>query len=90
MLNVHCIAAANANRVFVAATNRVGNGYLGRSCIADVTGGILALAGETEEGLVSAEADLDRAQREKRLTDLSHTFEDRNPGVYEGKGQEDH
>ena len=90
MLNVHCIAAANANRVFVAATNRVGNGYLGRSCIVDVTGGILALAGATEEGLVSAKAELDRAQREKRLTDLSHTFEDRNPVVYEGKSQEDH
>jgi hypothetical protein len=40
--------------------------------------------------LVSAEAELDRAQREKRLTDLSHTFEDRNPGVYEGKSQDDH
>jgi predicted amidohydrolase len=90
MLNVHCIAAANANRVFVAATNRVGNGYLGRSCIVDVTGGVLALAGATAEGLVSAEAELDRAQREKRLTDLSHTFEDRNPVVYEGKSQDDH
>jgi len=85
MLNVHCIAAANANRVFVAAANRVGDGYLGRSCIVDVTGGILALGGPAEEGLVSAELDLHRAHAEKRLTDLSHAFEDRNPAAYEGR-----
>jgi N-carbamoylputrescine amidase len=85
MLNVHCIAAANANRVFVAAANRVGDGYLGRSCMVDVTGGILALAGPAEEGLVSVELDLHRARAEKRLTDLSHAFEDRNPAAYEGR-----
>jgi N-carbamoylputrescine amidase len=85
MLNVHCIAAANTNRVFVAAANRVGDGYLGRSCIVDLTGGILALAGPAEEDLVSAEFDLRRAHAEKRLTDLSHAFEDRNPAAYEGR-----
>jgi N-carbamoylputrescine amidase len=89
MLDVHCIAAANANRVFVAAANRVGDGYLGRSCVIDVTGGVLALAGATEGGLITAEVDLNRAQREKRLADLSHSFEDRNPAVYEGESQED-
>jgi predicted amidohydrolase len=89
MLDVHCIAAANANRVFVAATNRVGDGYLGRSCVVDATGGVLALAGTTEESLVSTEVDLNRAQREKRLTDLSHSFGDRNTAVYEGESQED-
>ena len=83
MLNVHCIAGANANRIFVAAANRVGDGYLGRSCVVDVTGGVLALAGANEEGIVSAEVDLLRARREKRLTDASHTFGDRNPAVYE-------
>ena len=83
MLDVHCIAAANANRVFVAAANRLGDGYLGRSCIVDVTGGVLALAGATEEGVIGAEVDLDRARGEKQLTDLSHAFEDRNPAVYE-------
>jgi len=88
MLNVHCIAAANANRVFVVTANRVGDGYLGRSCIVDATGGILALAGASEEGLVTAEVDLNRAQREKRLTNLSHSFEDRNPTVYEGRSQQ--
>jgi N-carbamoylputrescine amidase len=88
MLNVHCIAAANANRVFVATANRVGDGYLGRSCIVDATGGILALAGASEEGLVTAEMDLNRAQREKRLTNLSHSFEDRNPTVYDGRSQQ--
>lgn len=89
MLNVHCIAAANANRVFVAAANRVGDGYLGRSCVVDVTGGILALAGATVEATISAKVDLDRSLREKQLTDLSHSFEDRNPAVYEGDSPED-
>lgn len=83
MLDVHCIAAANANRVFVAAANRVGDGYLGRSCVVDATGGVLALAGVAEEGLIHAGIDLSRARREKQLTDLSHSFEDRNPAVYE-------
>jgi N-carbamoylputrescine amidase len=89
MLDVHCIAAANANRFVVAAANRVGDGYLGRSCVVDVTGGVLALAGATEEGLITAEVVLDRTRREKRLTDLSHAFGDRNPAVYEGESQED-
>jgi N-carbamoylputrescine amidase len=83
MLDVHCIAAANANRDFVAEA--VGDGYLGRSCIVEVTGGVLALAGATEEGVIGAEVDLDRARGEKRLTDLSHVFVDRNPAVYEGR-----
>ena len=88
MLNVHCMAAANANRVFVAAANRVGDGYLGRSCIVDVTGGVLALADPEEEDLVSAELNLRRARAEKRLTDLSHAFEDRNPAAYEGRRED--
>jgi N-carbamoylputrescine amidase len=83
MLNVHCIASANANRVLVAAANRVGDGYLGRSCAVDVTGGVLALAAPTEEGLITAEFDVERVSREKRLTDTSHAFGDRNPAVYE-------
>jgi N-carbamoylputrescine amidase len=83
MLNVHCIAGANANRVLVAAANRVGDGYLGRSCVVDVTGGVLALAGASEEECVSAEIDVERAGREKQLTDASHAFGDRNPAVYD-------
>jgi predicted amidohydrolase len=83
MLNVHCIAGANANRVFVAAANRVGDGYLGRSCVVDVTGGILALAGATEEGLVNAE--VNAARSDKRLTDDSHAFGDRNPAIYQSR-----
>jgi N-carbamoylputrescine amidase len=89
MLDVHCIAAANANRSFVAAANRVGDGYLGRSCVVDATGGVLALADAAEEGLICAEVDLSRAWREKRLTDLSDSFEDRNPTVYEVEGRGD-
>ena len=88
MLNVHCIAGANANRVFVAAANRVGDGYLGRSCVVDVTGGVLALAGASGEEIVSAQIDVERAGREKRLTDASHAFGDRNPAVYEGRRED--
>jgi len=83
MLNVHCIAHANANRVFVAAANRVGDGYLGRSCVVDATGGVLAFAGADEERLLVAEVDLDRARREKKLTGASHALGDRNLDAYE-------
>ena len=83
MLNVHAISHANANRLFVACANRVEDGYLGRSSIVDTTGGILAFGSTKEEELISAEIDVERALREKQLTKLSHTFEDRNPDVYE-------
>lgn len=82
MLNVHAISHANANRIFVACANRVGDGYLGRSCIVDPTGGILTFGSEIEEELLSADIDPLRARHEKQLTKLSHTFEDSNPGTY--------
>ena len=85
MLNAHAISHANANRLFVACANRVGEGYLGRSCIVDPTGGVLAFGSPTAEELVSAEIETGRSRHEKRLTNLSHTFGDRNPKVYEGK-----
>lgn len=84
MLNVHAISHANANRLFVACANRVGDGYLGRSCIVAPTGGILAFGSATEEELVSAEVDTKRSRREKWLTEHSHAFRDRNFGTYEG------
>ena len=83
MLNVHAISHANANRLFVASANRVGDGYLGRSSIVDTTGGVLAFGSATEEELISVEIDVERALREKQLTKLSHAFGDRNPDVYE-------
>jgi N-carbamoylputrescine amidase len=83
MLNVHVISHANANRLFVACANRVGDGYLGRSSIVDTTGGILAFGSAKEEELIRAEIDVERTLREKQLTKLSHTFGDRNPDVYE-------
>ncbi len=82
MLNVHAISHANANRLFVACANRVGDSYLGRSCIIDTTGGVLAFGSATKEELISAEVDIERSRREKRLTNLSHAFGDRNPDVY--------
>ncbi len=84
MLNVHAIAHANTNRLFVACANRVGDGYLGRSCVVDPTGGVLALGDPTEEELVLAEVAPSRALSEKRLTDVSHAFDDRNPAIYQG------
>jgi hypothetical protein len=54
----------------------------------DVTGGILALAGATKEGLVSAEVDLQRARAEERLTDASHAFGDRNPAIYKSREED--
>jgi predicted amidohydrolase len=83
MLNVHAISHANANRLFVACANRVGDGYLGRSSIVATTGGILAFGSAKEEELISVEIDVERALREKQLTKLCHTFGDRNPDVYE-------
>ncbi|HZC83248.1 MAG TPA: nitrilase-related carbon-nitrogen hydrolase [Rubrobacter sp.] len=85
MLNAHAISHANANRLFVACANRVGEGYLGRSCIVDPTGGVLAFGSPTSEELVSAEIETRRSRHEKHLTDLSHALGDRNPKVYEGK-----
>lgn len=82
MLDIHCIAHANANRVFVAAANRVRDGYLGRSCVVDVTGGVLALGSVAEEQLLVAEVEPDRALREKKLTQWSHALDDRNPVAY--------
>jgi N-carbamoylputrescine amidase len=84
MLNVHAIAHANANRLFVACANRVGGGYLGRSCVVDSTGGVLALGDPTGEELVLAEVAPSRALSEKRLTDVSHALDDRNPAIYQG------
>ena len=83
MLNVHAISHANANRLFVACANRVGDGYLGRSCVVDPTGGILAFGSEAKEELISAEIDVERSRYEKRLTEHSQTFGDRNSGAYE-------
>jgi predicted amidohydrolase len=83
MLNVHAISHANANRLFVAVANRVGDGYLGRSCIVDPTGGILAFGSATREELIHVEIDAGRPRHEKHLTGLSHAFDDRNPKVYD-------
>ncbi len=82
MLGAHAIAGANANRVYVACANRVGDGYQGRSCVVAPSGGILAFGDAEAQGLVVAEADGGRARREKRLTPHSHAFGDRNEEVY--------
>jgi predicted amidohydrolase len=83
MLNVHTIAHANANRLFVAVANRVGDGYLGRSCVVDPTGGVLALGDSVQEELLLADVDPGRAHSEKQLTEASHALDDRNPEIYQ-------
>ncbi len=83
MLNAHAISHANTNRLFVACTNRVGDGYLACSCIIDPTGGILAFGSASEEELLYADIDPLRARGEKRLTDFSHALRDRNLAAYE-------
>lgn len=82
MLNVHAIAHANANRVFVAVANRVGDGYLGRSCIIGPDGGVLEMGSAMEEVRIQADVEPGLATRAKWLTDHSHAFHDRNTGVY--------
>jgi predicted amidohydrolase len=82
MLNVHAVSHANANRLFVACANRVGDEYLGRSCIVDPTGGLLAFGSEAEEEVVHAVIDVERPRREKRLIGHSHAFGDRNDEAY--------
>jgi predicted amidohydrolase len=89
MLNAHAISHANANRLFVACANRVGGDYLGRSCIVDATGGVLAFGSAEEEELVCADVDVERSRREKHLTKLSHAFGDRTPDVYGGLSSEE-
>lgn len=82
MLGAHAIAGANANRIYVACANRVGDGYQGRSCVVAPSGGVLAFGDADEEGLVLAGVDAGRARREKSLTPHSHAFGDRNEEVY--------
>ena len=82
MLGAHAIAGANANRIYVACANRVGDGYQGRSCVVAPSGGVLAFGDVREEGLVLAEVDAGRARRDKHLTPYSHAFGDRNEEVY--------
>jgi len=83
------IARAAENRVFVATCNRVGeeNGFrfIGQSKIIDVTGRVLAAAGDGEETIV---ADLDlSAARQKRTVGIpgkyeTEVFASRNPDLY--------
>lgn len=82
MLGAHAISGANANRVYVACANRVGDGYQGRSLVVDPSGGVLAFGEADAECLVIAEVDIGRARREKHLTESSHAFGDRNEEVY--------
>ncbi|MCH7903386.1 MAG: carbon-nitrogen hydrolase family protein [Armatimonadetes bacterium] len=84
------ITRAAENRVYLAASNRVGteNGttFIGRSGIYDVVGGTMAKAGDGEE-VITAELDLDQA-REKRTINIPGEYEldvfgSRRPTLYD-------
>lgn len=78
---------AVANAMPVVAANRVGTetssawtvSFYGRSFIADNTGAIVAQAGETETGIVSATFDLDELAAQRAAWGL---FRDRRPDLY--------
>lgn len=84
-----CIARAAENRVFFATCNRVGTErgfrFIGRSKIIDVTGKVLAAAGDGEETIV-ADLDLEQA-RMKRTVNIPGKYEldlfgSRKPELY--------
>jgi predicted amidohydrolase len=83
------IARAAENRVFVATCNRVGeeNGFrfIGQSKIIDLTGKVIAAAGDEEE-VIMGDIDLSSA-RQKRMVAIpgkyeTEVFASRNPRLY--------
>lgn len=87
-MGIHqAVAAANANRVFVACADRAGTErgvtFEGQSVIIDPNG--IPVAGplpDTGSHTATADCDLQRA-RDKALTDRDHVLTDRRPDVYE-------
>ena len=83
---VRVMAAAVANRIFIAAADRCGEergtDWVGGSVIAEPRGWLLAGAPEPDEtALVLARCDLERA-RDKRSNPRNDALGDRRPGVY--------
>jgi predicted amidohydrolase len=76
--HLHVLAKARAleNTVFVAVASQTGHVFTGRSIVADPFGVSICDAGE-EEGLVTAEIDLERVKRVRRsLPNLSQVRND--------------
>ncbi|MEO1324037.1 MAG: N-carbamoylputrescine amidase [Pseudomonadota bacterium] len=75
---------AVSNVIPVAAANRVGDEdgqvFYGTSFIADETGAVVADLNRTEEGIVSAQFDLNRIERDRAAWGF---FRDRRPDLYE-------
>jgi predicted amidohydrolase len=88
----HVIATrAMENKVYMMAVNRVGRErgfqFIGRSSICDPDGGIIASAGDTEEIILVAEIDVERARKKyvERAPGGQHSidrFKDRRPEMY--------
>lgn len=76
------------NGVFVAASNRAGKQelggiethFIGRSCLIDPAGGVVAQSLVRESDIVAAEVDLDDVRRVRRRLTL---LQDRQPGAYD-------
>ena len=83
-------ARAMENAVFYACVNRVGTErgfrFIGKSKICDTNGAILAQAPDSDEAIIYADLDLERARRKHiiRVPDQHeiHRFADRRPDVY--------
>lgn len=76
--NTLLAARAMENEVFVLAANQIGEAYYGHSQIIDYSGASVT-AFEEEEGLKTAEIDLERQDKWRRSVTL---FEDRRPELY--------
>lgn len=76
---------AVSNVIPVVAANRIGNEdgqvFYGTSFIADETGEILADLNRTDEGIITAQFDLDAIDRERAAWGF---FRDRRPDLYQG------
>jgi predicted amidohydrolase len=83
-------ARALENLIYFAVINRVGEDrgfrFIGQSRILDVSGEVLVTASETQEEIIVAEIDPDRARR-KRIVHIPGQYEldriaDRRPEMY--------
>jgi predicted amidohydrolase len=78
LLTLRTRARAQDNQVFVVASNLAGNGFCGRSLIADPHGNVLAEAGE-DEAVIRARIDLSAIEREREREPALRL---RRPGLY--------
>lgn len=92
LMGILCRSRAVENKVFFASANRCGveRGYkfIGGSKIVGINGEIISRMGESEEGIIYADLDLNLALSKniiiKKGEHELHIFEDRNRSLYKG------